>query len=78
MIIWEKIDKSVNSEGTTITYRGVGTQLLIQSRKRHVPHANREGTWEHTTYVVLDNGKEVVTKYRMMDAKQYAEGLIDG
>lgn len=78
MIIWEKIDKSVNSEGTTITYRGVGTRLLIQSRKRHVPHANRVGTWDQTTYVVLDNGKEVATKYRMMDAKEFAEGLIDG
>lgn len=73
MIPWEKIGKNVNSEGATITYKGEGTSLLIQSRKRHIPHANGVGTWDHTTYWVLDNGKEVKQLYTLKDAKEFAE-----
>lgn len=73
MIKWAKIEKTVNSDGTTITYKGEGTSLLIQSRKRHIPHANGVGTWDHTTYWVLDNGKEVKQRYTLKDAKEFAE-----
>lgn len=73
MITWENIEKTVNSEGTTITYRGLGTTMLIQSRKRHIPHSNGAGTWDHTTYWVLDNGKEIYERYALKEAKEYAE-----
>ena len=37
---WEKVGRNVNAEGTTTTYQLAGTQLYVQSRKRHIPHAS--------------------------------------
>lgn len=70
---WEKIEKTVNSDGTTITYRAPGTTLLIQSRKRHIPHTNGVGTWDHTTFWVIDHGREVQIFYTLKEAKEFAE-----
>lgn len=75
MTKWVKISKTVNMEGTTITYAGLGTDLTIESRKRHIPHANGSGTWDHTTYWVMRDGKEVKERYSLADAKEFAEGL---
>ena len=72
---WEKVERTVNAEGTTITYRAAGTNLIVQSRKRQIPHSNRGGTWEHTSYFVLDDGKEVAEKWRLSEAQKYAEAL---
>ena len=79
MTEWEKIDRNVNDEGTTITYRAKeDRRFIVQSRKRHIPHANgRSGTWDHTSYFVIFNGKEVIERYSLKDAKEYAEGLIN-
>lgn len=77
MAVWKKIDRNENSEGITITYRLEGTQILIQSRLRHIPHANGSGTWDHTSYFVLDNGKEVKESWRLSEAKAYAENLAE-
>lgn len=74
-ITWVKTGKSVSAEGTTITYQGVGTDLSIESRKRHIPHAGRSGTWDHTTYFVLKAGKELKERYSLRDAKEWAEVL---
>ncbi len=73
---WEKIDKTVNREGTTITYAAEGTNrlLLIQSRLRHIPHANGIGTWDHTTYHVIANGQEAPKYWQTLKgAKEEAE-----
>lgn len=72
---WEKIEKTVNSFGTTITYAAQGTdrQLLVQSRKRPIPHANGVGTWDYTTYFVLANGETVKECWRLKEAQEYAE-----
>lgn len=70
---WEKIERKVNSEGTTITYLFSGTGITIESRKRHIPHANGIGTWDHTSYFVLKDGKEIAEKQSLKDAKEYAE-----
>ena len=81
MATWKKIDRTENSEGTTITYKLKGMYLLVQSRKRHIPHAvgklgyNGRSTWDHTSYFVLDNGVEVKECWRLQDAKEYAEKL---
>lgn len=80
MATWKKIDRTENSEGTTITYamEGAGKSVLVQSRKRHIPHAAGKiggGTWDHTSYFVLDNGVEVKECWRLQDAKEYAEKL---
>ena len=72
-MVWEKIGRTVNREGTTITYRLQGTEILVQSRKRHIPHANGSGTWDHTSYFVLDHGEEIAEKQSLTDAKKYAE-----
>lgn len=74
-IRWEKTGKTVSAEGTTITYSGAGTTLTIESRKRHIRHANGIGTWDHTSYFVLQDGTELVEKYSLKDAKEYAEKI---
>ncbi len=74
---WEKIGKSVNEEGTTITYQAAGTGLTIESRKRHIPHANREGTWDHTTFFVLVDGKKAVETWSLGAAKGYTEDFAE-
>lgn len=75
MIQFEKAGKTVNEEGTTIIYSGIGTNITIESRKRHIPHANREGTWDHTSYFVLKDGKEIAEKWSLREAKEYAQTL---
>ena len=76
-IKWIKAGRTVSTEGTTNIYQGEGTAITIESRKRHIPHANRSGTWDHTTYFVLKDGKEIIEKYSLKDAKEYAETLED-
>ena len=78
MMEWEKIDRNVNDEGTTITYRAKeDRRFIVQSRKRHIPHANgRSGTWDYTSYFVIVNGKEIAEKNSLKAAKEYAEEFI--
>ncbi len=74
---WARTGKVINAEGTTITYSVPDTDLKIESRKRHIPHANRGGTWDHTTYAVLRGGKELTVKQSLTDAKEFAEKLME-
>lgn len=76
MIEWKKTGKIVSDEGTTITYSS-GTAYTIESRKRHIPHANGSGTWDHTTYHILRDGVEVGKQYSLSDAKYLAENMIE-
>lgn len=76
MIKWEKTGRTVTPEGTTIIYSGKGTDLTIESRKRHIPHANGIGTWDHTSYFVLQSGTEVIEKMSLRDAKEAAERMM--
>lgn len=71
-IIWTRKGKTVGSEGTTVTYCGLGTTLSIESRKRHIPHANGVGTWDHTSYWVIDNNREIKEMWTLKDAKEFA------
>lgn len=73
MIKWTKVCTVLNADGRTTEYRGIGTPYTIESRLRHIPHANRVGTWDHTTYFVLKDGKEIKELYSLRDAKEYAE-----
>lgn len=73
---WIKTGRMVSAEGTTITYEAEGTPITIESRKRHIPHANGIGTWDHTIYVVLKAGVEIKTRNSLSDAKEWAEMLI--
>lgn len=79
MIRWEKAAKTVRGDGTTvILYQGIGTACAIESRKEQIPHANRPGSWSHTTYAVLKDGKQITTRSTLKDAKELAEELIRG
>lgn len=73
---WKKTKKEVTKEGTTITYELEGTKLSIESRKRHIPHANGSGSWTFTSYFVIDpaTGKEKEFN-RFAKAKEVAETL---
>ena len=76
MAKWVKEERRVSAQGTTIVYRLVGTQLTVQSRKRLIPHAGgRSGGWWHTSYFVLRAGRELIEKYSLKDATEYAEEL---
>lgn len=74
---WIKEGRTVSPRGTTNTYRLVGTMYSVESRKRQIPHANGSGTWLHTSYFVLRDGRQLVEKYSLKDAKEYAEQLFD-
>jgi len=77
-LIWKRTGRRVSAEGTDTIYTAIGTNFTIESRKRHIPHANgRSGTWDHTTYFVLRDGYEMVEKYSLADAKEYAEALMN-
>lgn len=79
MARWIKAGKTVNAEGTTIEYQLTDTAapITIESRKRHIPHANGTGAWDHTTYHVILEGKEVRQCYSLQNAKEVAEKLVD-
>lgn len=77
MMKWANMGKTINEEGTTITYEAADYPITIESRKRHIPHAGgRSGTWDHTSYFVLYLGEEVVEKNSLRDAKEYAEKML--
>ena len=77
MMKWVNMGKTINEEGTTITYEAADYPITIESRKRHIPHAGgRSGTWDHTSYFVLYLGEEVVEKSSLRDAKEYAEKML--
>ncbi len=76
MIKWVKEGRIVSTERTINIYRLVGTQYTVQSRKRLIPHAGgRSGGWWHTSYFVLRDGRELIEKYSLKDAKDYVEKL---
>lgn len=77
---WEICSRSIGREGTTITYIPrwkPESGWKIESRKRHIPHANGSGTWDHTSYFILKDGKEVLEKNTLKAAKEYAEMQIN-
>ena len=72
---WCRLGKVANEEGSTIIYMLCGSDITVESRKRHIPHADRSGTWDFTSYFVLKNGESVCEKYSLADAKQCAEEM---
>lgn len=73
-LTWRSLGKSIVSDGHNITY--VCNQdpwLIIQSRKRWIPHSGRPGTWAVTTYHAIYRGHEFKKNYRMKDLKDYLE-----
>lgn len=75
-MVWKRIGKTINSQGATITYGTKDTDITIESRRRHIPHANGSGTWDHTSYFVLRGGIELKEKMSLRDAQAYVEQLL--
>lgn len=77
MIELQKVEKTVNHEGTTITYKGTrddGLVVYIQSRQRNIPHANRGGTWIQTTYyIIYNNGLNEKRFWSRKEAVEWAD-----
>ena len=75
MIKWEKTGHEVKANGeSTVTYTSKGGRFQIESRKRAIPHANREGHWMHTSYFLIDyNDGSEKEYYALKDAKAAAE-----
>lgn len=72
---WEKTDVSHHADGThVITYRAEGCEKILQSRKRPIPHANREGSWLYTSYYLIDPQSGTEKEYHSLrNAKLAAE-----
>lgn len=54
---WIKAGKTADRNGTTVIYQLAGTGITVESRRRHIPHANGSGTWDHTSYFVVRGGE---------------------
>ena len=72
---WEKIRRTVNSNGESTTTYASG-DFRIESRKRAIPHAASKidgGYWMHTTYWLIRPDGTEKEYWRLQDAKEAAE-----
>lgn len=73
---WFKIGRTVKGTGeSTITYAADSARYIIESRKRAIPHANRSGSWMHTSYFLISEDGTEKEYYSLRDAKNAAEKL---
>ena len=76
VIKWIRAGRTVNEKGTTNVYAYGNTGYTVESRKRHIPHSNgRPGTWDHTSFFVLENGRELFEKFSLADAQRDVENI---
>ena len=75
---WKKFSRTVTKDGTTVLYYPVACDkpVHVESRKRHIPHTNRPGTWDHTSFFVVYGDEDVKELQSLKDAKEYAENFI--
>lgn len=71
---WTRTGKTVRGNGeSTITYDS-DTGLVIESRKRAIPHAGcRPGSWMHTSYFLIRPDGTEKEYYSLGDAMEAAE-----
>lgn len=75
---WTRTGKVVDAEGTTVIYSNEAYPgYTIESRKRHIPHSNGVGTWDHTTYHVLLYAKELKQLYSVRSCMSWVERMED-
>ena len=75
MANWKKVGKTETENGTTITYESELPGVKIESRLRHIPHANGVGTWDHTSYFVVTKDGTAKECWTLMNAKKMAEEM---
>jgi hypothetical protein len=74
MLKWEKACQTIHSNGESeLLYVAEGTELKIESRKRAIPHANRSGSWMHTTYFLIRPDGTEKEYWTLKKAKEAAE-----
>lgn len=61
-----------NGEKTIIYANPAYPGLVIESRKRNIPHSGRGGTWSHTSYALV-KGPEELTFHSLTDAIDWVE-----
>lgn len=74
---WTRLGRTISPEGTDVIYGLDGSDITVESRKRHIPHANGIGFWDHTKYIVVDKGRDIVERYSLQDAKEYGEMYLE-
>ena len=73
---WKKWGRIVKTDGSSITiYHSDTDGLKIESRRRLIPHANREGYWMYTSYFLIQADGSEKEYYSLKDAKEAAEGM---
>ena len=93
-LTWIKTEKrqlgeGIYNEGSVIVYEparihGITRKVTVESRKKKIRHAeSRLGYggktyWEHTTYFVCEDGKDIRECYSRADAFEAAEEYLDG
>ena len=71
---WTKTGKTTKANGeSTVYYVSDVGRYLIESRKRAVPHSNREGSWMHTTYFLVRPDGTETEHMSLLAAKSAAE-----
>lgn len=75
MANWKKVGKTETENGTTITYESELPGVKIESRLRHIPHANGVGTWDHTSYFVVTKDGTAKECWTLKNAKKMAEEM---
>jgi hypothetical protein len=71
---WTKTGRTVYGDGaTTIRYQADGTDLVIESRKKAIPHAAKGGCWFHTSYFLIRPDGTEKEYWTLKDAKAAAE-----
>ena len=72
---WKRAGKLIRHDGTYIVYEN-GGPFQIESRKKHIPHANGyPGTWDHTSYFVIRDGEVLKECSTLKDAKECVKKL---
>lgn len=75
---WNKTQVTFNTVTGKKTVRYRSGDYVIESRQRPIPHANREGSWLHTTYFLIRPDGSEKEFWRMKDAKAAAEAAANG
>lgn len=70
---WEKTGFKIAGEEKTIYYKSKDNRFRIESYRRPIPHANRNGSWLYTDYTLQMPDGSRKTFNRLSDAKEYAE-----
>lgn len=70
---WKKTGRTVSDNGESTTYyESDDGRFRIESRKRNIPHSNRSGYWQHTSYFLIREDGGEKEYWSLKDAKEAA------